>query len=182
MARGSRRTLGPLAATVLAVGVLGLAGCGEEESHEVEEGEPLELGELAYNVELTRFLNPADPEDAAYLRGQPEARRGESYLGVFMRIENEGDEAAPVSDHMEVLDTRDNRFDLVESESEFALQPDSVVPADGELPAPGTAPSTGPVQGSLVLFLVEDTITENRPVELEISDSSGESGLIELDI
>lgn len=43
---------------------LAIAACGEEETHEVVEGEPLELGELSYNVQLTRFLNPDDPEDS----------------------------------------------------------------------------------------------------------------------
>ena len=54
------------------------AGCGEEEELHVIEGEPLELGELRYNVQITRFLNPDDPEDQGYLVGQepPEPGRG----------------------------------------------------------------------------------------------------------
>ena len=44
-----------------------LAGCGEEEGQdalESAEGEPLELGDLIYNVAITRFLNPSLTSDA----------------------------------------------------------------------------------------------------------------------
>jgi hypothetical protein len=34
----------------------------------------------------------------------------------------------------------------------------------------------------MVLFVIQDASTENRPLELEIPSSSGESGEVELDI
>jgi hypothetical protein len=181
MTRGPLRRLLSFVA-VSATLALG-AGCGEEESLEVEEGEPVELGELSYNVQLTRFLNPAVSEDEAYLHGQPEAPAGQSYLAVFMLIENEGDEPGPVDPgEMRIVDTRDSSFEPVESTSEYALQPGATVPADGELPEPGSIAASGPIQGSMVLFLVREEITENRPVELEIPGPTGETGLVELDI
>ena len=54
-----------------------VAGCGEEELTEVVEGEPIELAGLDYNVQITRFLNPDDAEDAQYLVGQPPPPRGQ---------------------------------------------------------------------------------------------------------
>ena len=46
----------------------GLSACGySSDSKEVVEGEPVKLGELQYNVIFSRFLNPNDTEDAAYL-------------------------------------------------------------------------------------------------------------------
>ena len=85
--------VGLLAVLALAVPI---AGCGDEEEDEeipeVVEGEPLELGELIYNVSITRFLNPNITEDEAYLEGAPEEPQGMSYLGVFLQIKNEGDE------------------------------------------------------------------------------------------
>ena len=90
-----RRLAAATIALVLALS-LALAACGEEETHEVFEGEPLELGELGYNVQLTRFLNPDDVEDAEYLVGQPPPETGKDYLGVFMVVENhDKDEAHP---------------------------------------------------------------------------------------
>ncbi|HEU4980337.1 MAG TPA: hypothetical protein VFT14_03905 [Solirubrobacterales bacterium] len=69
-------------ALVLALALVGVAGCGgEEESHEAEEGVPIELGELEFNVQLSRFLNPSDAQDSEYLAGQqvppPAAEEGE---------------------------------------------------------------------------------------------------------
>jgi hypothetical protein len=169
---------------LLAIGGLAaVIGCGEEHSLEVEEGEPVELGELSYNVQLTRFLNPEDAEDQAYLLGRPDPPKGESYLAVFMLVENEGDEPAAVDvEEMRVVDTRDHSFEPVESESEFALTVNATVPADGELPAPDSPAASGPIQGAMVLFLVSEAITESRPVELEIPGPGGETGLVELDI
>ena len=31
---------------------------------------------MDYNVQITRFLNPASPEDAAYLEGAPPLEQG----------------------------------------------------------------------------------------------------------
>jgi hypothetical protein len=171
-----------LAAALLA-GAVAVAGCGEDEEElDVIEGEPVELGELRFNVQITRFLNPNDPEDEAYLVGQPEASPDEEYLGVFMTIENEGDSSAQLSDEMTVVDTRGNTYEPLESESVYALELGSTLEGGGELPAPDTPAATGPISGAMVLFRVKGSVTENRPIELEIPSSSGEEARVELDI
>ena len=74
------------------------------------EGEPIELGELAYNVQITRFLNPDDTEDSEYLRRPAAAAaRARSYLGVFLVIENETEEARPSATDYVVIDTLEQR-------------------------------------------------------------------------
>jgi hypothetical protein len=161
-----------------------LAGCGEEE-HEGEalvEGEPVEVGGLAYSVQLTRFLNPGDPEDASYLAGEPPAPRGKQYLGVFMVVENHSSEPARVAAEMSVADTHGAHFEPVESRSEHALDLGAQVPGDGVLPLPGTTAAAGPIKGAMVLFLVDGEVTESRPLELEIHGPHNESGHVELDI
>ncbi len=92
-----------LALLVLAaVALAGVAaGCGEEQTSEVAEGEPLELAGLDYAVQITRFLNPDDTEDSGYMVGQPPAKPGTSYLGVFLTIANPSDEARPVGDRVQ---------------------------------------------------------------------------------
>ncbi len=166
------------AATIaLLATLLFLAACGEEETHEVVEGEPLELGELAYNVQLTRFLNPDDVEDAEYLIGQPPPAPGKDYLGVFMVVENHDDDNPHTSaEDFTVHDTQDNRFVPLDSESPYALDVGAEVPAEGQLPVLDTTAETGPNQGSLVIFEVDETASENRPLKLLIKDeeSSGE--------
>jgi hypothetical protein len=168
---------------VLLAGALAVAGCGEDEEElDVIEGEPVELGEFRYNVQITRFLNPNDPEDEAYLIGQSDASADEEYLGVFMTIENEGDSSAQLPDEMTVVDTRGNAYEPFESESVYALELGSTLEGGGELPAPDTPAATGPINGAMVLFLVNRSVTENRPIELEIPSSTGEEARVELDI
>jgi hypothetical protein len=165
------------ATLVLALSLsLVLAACGEEEATEVVEGEPLELGELSYNVQITRFLNPDDTEDAEYLVGQPPPEPGTDYLGVFMVVDNEGDEAYPSADQYVVHDTQDNRYEPLDSDSPYALDIGATVPEEGQLPLLDTTAQSGPNQGSLVIFQIDESASENRPLKLLISgeDSSGE--------
>ena len=166
---------------LLAAGAL-LAACGEEQEHEVIEGEPVEVGELSYNVQITRFLNNEDAEDQAYLSDQPAAPAGQAYLGVFMQIENLGDSDERVPTDLELVDSRGNAYEPVPSDSPFALQPGTSIPPGGELPAPDTAAASGPIKGALLLFLVDEGISETRPVDLEIPATSGEGAVVELDI
>jgi hypothetical protein len=177
-----RSRLGLAAVLLAAVTLVG--ACGEEEELGVVEGEPVELGELLYNVQITRFLNPRDPEDEAYLRRQADAPPNEEYLAVFMTIENEGDSPAELPHEMTIRDTRDNTYQPLDSNSEYALELGATVPGGGEVPAPDTPAASGPISGAMVLFLVNRLVTENRPIELEIPSPSqtGEHARVELDI
>ena len=84
-------------AAVLAVATLalGLAACGEEHKTEVVEGEPIELGDLHLNVQLTRFLNASDREDAEYVEGLPWGLPGEAYLGSSSRPRTRATRTSP---------------------------------------------------------------------------------------
>jgi len=181
MSTGAQRAV--LAAAATAALALGVAACGEEHESTVVEGEPLELGELSFNVQLTRFLNPDDTEDSEYLEGLAVPPPGEDYLAVFMDVENEGDEATtlPSDGEVEVEDTTGAKAEPVETDSLFALQLGEPIPAGGEIPTADSAAASGPVQGSFLLFLVPEGVTENRPLELKIR-SHGEEGAIELDL
>jgi hypothetical protein len=179
MRRELRHALALAAAATVAA--MPAAGCGEEEELNVVEGEPLELGELRYNVQITRFLNPRDPEDVAYLEGQRDPAEDESYLGVFMTVENEGEETVEVASAFDVVDTRGEEFESLESESPYALEPGAPLGPDEELPAPDTPAASGPIKGAMLLFLLDPGAAENRPLELEIPSPAGD-GTVELDI
>lgn len=195
----------------LALGAgLAAAGCGEEEELHVVEGEPLELGELAYNVQITRFLNPDDAEDEGYLAGQERPEPGQAYLGVFLTVENDGDEDADLPYAFKVRDTQAAEgassgtgvYEPIPSSSVYALQlpgqntednlgiePGTIddlqpmtVPAGGEIPIPSTTAAEGVIGGAMLLFLVDQQVAENRPLELEVPGDAGESGFVELDI
>jgi hypothetical protein len=176
-----RRPVAIVLCLLTALAGFAVGGCGEEEEIEVVEGEPLELGELGYNVQLTRFLNPDDNEDAEYLIGQDPAPPGQSYLGVFMVVENESEDSVPSSSDYTVVDTTEQTFTPLDNESPYALTPGEQVPAEGALPLSDTTAATGPIQGAMLLFLVPDSVTENRPLELQIAGEDA-TGLVELDI
>lgn len=170
-----------IALALLALGAV--AGCGnEEEELNTEEGAPLELGELRYNVQITRFLNPDSVEDRAYLKGQPVPPRGEDYLAVFIRIENEGEEAAQIPSQFPIQDNRGQEFEALDIENPFALELGAEIPAGGQLPTIDSPAASGNIKGSMLLYLVEEAATENRPLELEIDGPDGETGTIALDI
>ena len=164
------------------IGLAGMAsGCGEEETAEAKEGEPLELGDVAFNIQITRQLNPFSSEDAAYLKGAPELAPGEEYLGVFMQVTNEGEEAAVVPEPFRVIDTRGTIYDQVPLENEWALISGTPIEPDQTVPGPETAAKNGPIEGSLILFAISEAANENRPLVLEIPGPD-EVGEIVLDI
>jgi hypothetical protein len=172
-----------LAVAAIVISVPLLAGCGAEvDEVDVAEGEPLELGPLHYNVVISRFLNPDDTEDKLYLVGQPPPAAGQLYLAVFMQVQNEGDDEQSIPSDFTVVDTLDNRYRPIESDSDYALELGGRIGPDEGLPLPDSAAGSGPIQGLMVLFKINDASTENRPLDLEVPSITGENGRVELDI
>ncbi len=159
----------------------GLVGCGAANETEVNEGEPLELGDLSFNVQITRFLNPSSTEDAAYLVNAPALAKGQQYLAIFMQVDNKGDAANVVPFPFKIIDTRGDIYVQAGVENGFALAPGAPVEPGESLPGPETAARTGPIQGSMILFTIPETATENRPLQLQVP-GPGEVGEIELDL
>jgi hypothetical protein len=182
---GPRTRLGALA--VLAVALLlglGLSGCdtNPQDTLHVDEGEPMQLGDLVYNVQISRILNPSDGEDKAYLAGQPPPPKDHFYLGVFMEVDNRSDSAQQVPTAFKVVDTGGTEFDPVPSDSLFALDLGGRAPPNRQLPEPETTAANGPIQGAMVLFLIDGAALEDRPLVLHIPSSTGSVGDVELDI
>lgn len=167
-------------AAIALAGTLSACGAEEEEGHALE-GEPLELTGLEYNVQITRFLNPHDTEDAEYLVGQPPPEPGTEYLGVFLVVSNETDEARPSATNYVVTDTIGTEYELLESESPYALDVGVEVGAENQLPLINSTAGSGVNQGALLIFAVDDSVSDNRPLELEIQTFGG-SGAVTLDI
>jgi hypothetical protein len=171
-------------AFVLALTLVGVAGCGSDEEKEADEGVPIELGNLEINVQLTRFLNPTDHEDKNYLVGQAiPTPAGKAYLGVFMTMKNIGDSETrlPADAQMTVLDTTGAGYEAIPSHTPFAAPLGTTLAGGGEIPVFDSPAANGPTQGSIVLFLVDQGVGENRPLKLEI-EHEGETGEIVLDI
>ena len=176
---------GSVAAILFCVlAVLGVAGCGNDPGKEADEGVPIELGSLTFNVQETRFLNPSQADDKEYLEGQQvPPPKGKEYLGVFLTIHNSGDDPVrvPTNAEMSVVDTTGAAYQSIPSHTDFAAPLGSTLAPGADIPAPGTAAANGPTQGALILFLIDQGVSENRPLQLEI-EFEGETGEITLDI
>ena len=180
-----RPLLSLLALLALLLCAVGVSACGwEGHGHEVKEGESLELGELKYNVTFSRYLNPNDPEDEAYLVGQKEAPKGEAYFGVFFEVQNESDHPQVLPSTLTITDVEDEEFEVLESESIFALPFDGTVEAEEQIPRLDTAAQLGPIEGSVAIFLLPEEASENRPLTLHIPAPEGEEegGEVTLDL
>jgi len=183
---GVRRTspafrLLALAGALLACSLL-LGACGSSSDQKsVKEGQAAELGGLRYNTVFSRYLNANDPEDAAYLVGQPKAKPGELYLGVFLQVKNIGNKTSTLPSVFTVTDTEGELYTSLPSTSEFAFPTGTKLEDDRIVPDPDSPAGSGPIQGSLVLFRVPDSANENRPLTLMIPGPGGPAE-VELDI
>jgi hypothetical protein len=184
-APGSIRRLGAvfIAVAAIALGVL-VSGCdtAPENANQVSEGQGIKLGELLYNVQITRILNLDDAEDKAYLVGQKALPPDQYYLGVFMRVDNEGSSSAQVARDFKVVDTVGTTFAPLPSKSLFALEPGQTIHGGDQLPEGESTAANGPIEGSMVLFRITESAIEDRPLTLEIPSSDGSTGEVELDI
>jgi len=175
---------------VAAFACLALAGCGEKTditTFAETEGIYVDVGNLVYQVQLSRYLNPADPEDKEYLVGIPPNEAtltgGEIWFGVWMRVKNYSNETLMPTTQFVINDTEGNKYypiKLPES-NVFAYNPKPLGP-DAVLPAPNTAAANGPIQGSLILFKLKIESTANRPLVLHIQQPGQDEAQIDLDL
>ncbi len=172
MLRRARLVLPLFAALILVA--LTISACGyESDSKEVVEGEVVELGELKYQVIFSRFLNPNDNEDSAYLVGQAPPKNGSSYFGVFLEVQNKSEENQKLADSFSIADAGDQTFDAIPSESLYAFPAGGEVESQEPVPTPDSTPQEGPIEGSLVLFELPAAASENRPLILSIPGPDG---------
>lgn len=182
----------PIVSFVLALlAVAALAGCGEKEPHALGETEGIyvTLGDLKYQIQISRQLNPADIEDSYYLRGLPagveQPKADESWFAVFVRVQNETDDEQLPAETFEIVDTQEQVYRpilLDDRSNAFAYQPEPLAPKS-LIPDPDSAPGQGAIQGSLLLFKLTNDTLQNRPLEFKIRSSrvSGEA-LVDLDV
>jgi hypothetical protein len=185
-----RRVL--ILAALMACAVLA-AGCGnklETRTLGATEGLYLDLDDLKYQVQLSRYLNPNDIEDRTYLSGLQAgtAQPGgdETWFGVFMRVSNANDKAIAPADDFEIVDTQDNVYKPVPLDPKvnpFAYEPNPI-PPKSMIPQPDSIASEGVIkQGALLLFKIKTDSLQNRPLELRIKrGGSNVTAVVDLDV
>ena len=108
----TRRLLRLLPALVVLALSMALVACNtSEDKANLSEGQPVQLGDLQYNVVFSRVLNPNDVEDHGYLVGQPAPKPDQLYLGVFVQIVNKNKNSpVTVPSGWTITDTDHNRL------------------------------------------------------------------------
>ncbi|HEX4482614.1 MAG TPA: hypothetical protein VH081_02400 [Solirubrobacteraceae bacterium] len=187
----------PLLALVLLASIV-LAACGDSHSkvstgtYAGESGKNapyLDVGPLAYEVQLSRELNPYDLEDKQYLQGlTPEQRKlevGQEWFGVFIQIYNNGSRPAPTATDFTITDTQENVYTplAIASGNPFAYHAETLA-RNSRLPALDTIAANGPTQGALLLFKIQVVSLDNRPLTLKIVDptDAAQTASAELDV
>ncbi len=178
-----RRALLPLFAFLVLAGLaVAVAACGySSDSKSVVEGESMQLGELKYVVTFSRYLNPNDNEDAAYLAGQPQPPNDSNYFGVFFEVQNESDETQTLPSTVTITDAEDNEYEALPSESLYALPFEGEVEPEEQIPVLDSPAQQGPIEGSVAIFLLPEEASSNRPLTLHI-EGAGEKGEVTLDL
>jgi hypothetical protein len=183
MFQNRRIALPLLAALAFAALLVGVSACGySSDSKEVVEGEPVELGELAFNVTFSRFLNPNDNEDSAYLIGQPPAPEGSTYFGIFFEVQNESDEPQTLPSTLTITDADHTSHEVLPSKSLYALELGGEVEPQEQVPVLDSTANLGPIEGSVAIFLIPAEASENRPLTLHIPGADGENAKVQLDL
>lgn len=177
---------------LLCAAALVVAGCGDKQKvvTDAAEGSTVMLGGLDYQVQLSRYLNPNDPEDAAYLRGlpagtSPDPGKGNVWFAVWMRVKNYSSQTLTPVSTFTITDTQNNRFQPLPADANanpFVYQA-APIPHAGILPNPETpAANVGPLQGALLLFRLKVDSLQNRPLMLHIQGAANREALVSLDL
>ena len=186
------RSLAVLAA-LLVSGGLGACGKHHDENAKIQhiegEGFYLSLGELKYQVQGSRQLNPDDSQDKALLAGIPAGEQklepDEVWFGVFMQVENESDEPLRPASDIEIIDTQEDVFKPIklEQSNPFAYRPEDPIEGGHIAPIADTPAFNTANQGSLMLFKLTLDAIDNRPLELKMeSSTTDQTGIIDLDV
>jgi hypothetical protein len=169
------RVLRVLLAMVVVALASTLSACGSStDIKDLSEGQPVQLGDLQYTVEFSRFLNPSDVEDREYLVGQPAPKPDQIYLGIFVQIVNKS-KTSPVTipSGWAITDTQNQTYSPLPSRSPYALHLGTPIDPEDQAPALDSPAQSGPINGSLVLFLLPDSAIENRPLRLIVPGQGG---------
>jgi len=177
---------------VVAAASLLAAGCGDKISNVTQgedEGTFVDVGPLAYQVQISRYLNPYDTEDKAYLSGLPAGTQadqpGKVWFGVFVRIKNYSDQTQMPADASgyTITDTENDTFHPVALNRKlnwYAYAPAKILPA-AWFPSQQTTAGINPISGELLVFQLSLSTIQNRPLDLHI-DQGGKSATVSLDL
>ena len=186
----ARRSRVPALACVLGLAGL-LAGCGKTNHPPTGEnnGVYINAGPVTYQLQISRELNQYATEDRQYVTGLPlsaaQLGPGQEWYGVFLWAKNQTSRPQVTSGNFDIVDTQGKHYfpvALNPAINSYAWTPQMLAPS-GTQPAPDTTASFGPTQGALLLFKLDQSIYDNRPLVLEIRGARRQVlGTVSLDL
>ena len=182
-----RRTLAVALSLAL---VASLSACGNKQDKTLTaetEGIYIDLGELKYQVQISRPLNAADIEDRDFVRGVSDKLGPEDvWFAVFVRVQNESSKTQKPATQFDITDTEEHQFNPVSIDTKINLFAYNPVPLEGKglLPNPDATAAQNSINGELLLFKMPRTTLDNRPLELKIHnpDDFQQFGTVNLDV
>jgi len=162
-----------LGAALLALGV---AACGKQ-SHPTHadannNGFYVDAGQITYQLQISRELNPYSVEDRGYLVGvsAPQPAPDELWFGVFLWAKNQTQRPATTASSFDIIDTQGNTYYPVPINTQvnpYAWTPTTLQPLQ-TYPIPSSTAYYGPTGGGLLLFKLNISAYADRPLLLQI--------------
>lgn len=176
-------------ALLAALALTGVSACGSTTDEHVggSEGSYVTAGELQYQVQISRQLNPDSAEDSDYVIGLAPTVKlepDEQYFAVFLRAWNRSHDTSHAASRFYLTDTTGKRYDAIPVDTAInrvAWRADDLGPG-GQLPAAGSLARENTTQGGLVLFKVPVAAYDSRPLEFHIEPDSGAAAMVTLDV
>ena len=152
------------------------------------EGIYLDVDDLKYQIQISRYMNANDVEDRSFLLGLPQSTAQptgeETWFGVFLRVQNSTDKPIAPANDFEIVDTQENVYRPIPIDTDvnpFAYKPDPIAPKS-LIPEPDSVASQTSIQGAMLLFKIKTESLQNRPLELHFTGSDGTEGVVNLDV
>ena len=168
-----------MAIACVAALAIGLSACGKTSHPSTSEnnGVYVDAGPVTYQLEVSRELNQYSTEDSQYLSGLPAGSSSLSptqlWYGVFLWAKNQTKQAQMTSGNFDIVDTQGAHYHPIAIENPYAWTAQRLGP-NGIEPGPDTTASFGPTQGGLLLFKLDTSVYDNRPLQLEIRGPAGQ--------
>lgn len=169
-----------------------VAGCGPVKHAAYKEasteGPYLEAGGLKYQLQISRELNPALDEDRAYVQdlgpGVTPPAPGHEWFAVFMRVENDSKVAALMASDFDITDTLGNVYTAVavKPANITSYQAQTLQPTDIYPNSQSAIGQSGPRRGAVILFQIDTSAYQNRPLEMTIHAPDGDQARVSLDL
>lgn len=144
------------------------------------DGAYVQAGGITYQLQISRQLNPFSVEDSQYIRGLPagfaKPTAQQLWYGVFLWAKNQWHRPYKTTDNFVIEDTQGNKYTPVQlnpADNQFAWTAQWLAPGQTE-PGQDTAASQVFTQGRLVLFKLNQSVYDNRPLTFYILSASGQ--------